>query len=134
MTILVIDDDAVQRTVLDGFLRHAGYRVLQAASADDGLCVVERQPNVDIVLCDVRMSGLDGVEVLRRLRATRPDIAVILMTAYATIGQAVEVVRLGARDYLTKPLDFDELRSKLARYERTRHAQPETRRHDGAGD
>ena len=134
MTILVIDDDEAQRTVLDGFLRKAGYRVLQAASADDGLSVVERERNVDVVLCDVRMSGRDGVEVLRCLRAARPDVAVILMTAFATIRQAVEVVRLGAWDYLTKPLDFDELRGKLARCERTRRAQPETQRHDGARD
>lgn len=116
--MLVIDDDAGQRTALGGFLRKLGYRVLTAGSGEEGLSVAEREGPVHVVLSDIRMPGMDGVEVLRRIRAANPEVAVVLMTAFGTIPQAVEAIKIGAWDYLSKPLDLDEVRVKLVQIER----------------
>jgi two-component system NtrC family response regulator len=118
MTVLVIDDDAGQRTTLGGFLRKLGYRVLTAASGEEGLALSEGEDPIHVVLSDIRMPGMDGVEVLRRIRVANPDVAVLLMTAFGTIPQAVEAVKIGAWDYLTKPLDLDDIRVKIVKIER----------------
>jgi len=118
MTVLVIDDDPGQRTTLGGFLRKLGYRVLTAASGEEGLVLAEREGPVHVVLSDIRMPGMDGVEVLRRIRSANPEVAVLLMTAFGTIPQAVEAVKIGAWDYLPKPLDLDDIRVKIVKIER----------------
>jgi two-component system response regulator AtoC len=103
-TVLIVDDDAAFRELVVDILAGESYRLLTAASAEEALQLAARDP-VDVVLTDQRMPGADGLELTRRLRAGSEPPEVLLMTAYGTIPQAVEAVRVGAADYLTKPLE-----------------------------
>jgi len=113
-TILVVDDDQNIRTHLASYVRRLGHGVETAASGTDALAVLDRVP-VDIVLSDVRMAGMDGLALLREIRRRRPDAAVILMTAYATVTEAVEAMRDGAYDYFMKPFALEDVRLLLER-------------------
>lgn len=113
-TILVVDDDDAFRELLVDILRPEGYRVLEAASAEEALELASRE-RADLVLTDQRMPGMDGIELVRRLRAAADPPAIVVMTAYGTIPQAVEAVRLGAADYLTKPLESPAALRQLVR-------------------
>ncbi|GAB4345544.1 MAG: sigma 54-interacting transcriptional regulator [Desulfobulbaceae bacterium] len=110
--ILVVDDEQVHRFMLTSMLREWGW---EAAEADDGTTAVEavEQGPFDAILMDVRMTTMDGMEALRRIKAINPAIPVVIMTAYSSIDSAVEAIKMGAQDYLTKPLDFDRLRQTL---------------------
>jgi two-component system response regulator HydG len=113
-SILVVDDDLAHRTMLRTLLASWGYEV---SEADDGRAAVEAvhgQP-FDLVLMDIRMIHVSGIEALEEIKAFNPAIPVILMTAYASVETAVEALKKGAYDYLTKPLDFDELKLAIAR-------------------
>ncbi len=101
--ILVVDDDAAFRELVLDILASEGYRLLEAGSADEALDLLAGE-SVDLVLTDQRMPGMDGIELTRRIRAGSHPPEVVLMTAHGTIPQAVEAVRLGAADYITKPL------------------------------
>lgn len=112
-TILIVDDDAAQRKVLSDFLSHHGYQIAQAGSAEEALAQAKRlQP--PIVLLDVRLPGRSGLEILPELKALLPSAAIILITAYGEVRQAVAAMKAGASDYLTKPLDLDELLAVVA--------------------
>jgi len=113
-TILIVDDDPAHRTMLVTLLRGWGYAVVEA---DDGSTAVEevRQRSFDLVLMDNRMLRLSGLEALGRIKSINAAIPVIIMTAYSTIELAVEAIRKGAYDYLTKPLDFDKLKLIIPR-------------------
>jgi len=114
-TILVVDDDAAFRRLLLDILSRDGYRLLEAADAEAALEILA-QGKIDLILSDQRMPGLSGLELARRVRAASPSPAVILMTAFGTIPDAVEALRLGASDYLTKPLESPaRLRSLIRR-------------------
>ncbi len=113
-TILLVDDERSQREILAGFLRKQRLTVLEAASAEEALAVFGRQ-TVDLVLSDFRMPGRSGAELLHDLRARNAEITVVLMTAFGTIEGAVAAMRDGAYDYLTKPVDLDELSHLIAR-------------------
>jgi two-component system NtrC family response regulator len=106
--ILVVDDEESIRRVTEVRLSQAGYQVSLAASVDEGLATLARKPH-DLVLTDLRMPGRSGLDLLRRVRADYPDVAVVLVTAFGTVETAVEAMKLGAYDYLTKPIDGDEL-------------------------
>jgi DNA-binding NtrC family response regulator len=106
--ILIVEDDEIFLRPLQRTLEVAGYDVLVAPSGEEALDALKAD-DVDLVLTDKRLPGMDGVELVRRLRADHPDLAVIVMTAYGTIESAVEAVRLGAADYLVKPLESAEL-------------------------
>ncbi len=113
-SILVVDDDLAHRTMLRTLLASWGYEV---SEVDDGSAAVEavhRQP-FDLVLMDIRMIRLSGIEALGEIKDFNPAIPVILMTAYASVETAVEALKKGAYDYLTKPLDFDELKLAIER-------------------
>jgi len=113
-SILVVDDDLAHRTMLRTLLASWGYEV---SEADDGRAAIEAvhgQP-FDLVLMDIRMIHVSGIEALEEIKAFNPAIPVILMTAYASVETAVEALKKGAYDYLTKPLDFDELKLAIAR-------------------
>ncbi len=112
--ILVVDDEDVLAQTLREFLRGESYEVAVAADANAALALVERfEP--DLVLCDVQLPGVSGLELLDRLLGVRPDTMVVMMTAYATVENAVAAFRRGAQDYLMKPVMFDELLAKIDR-------------------
>jgi len=106
--ILVVDDQKRQRETLVQVLEQWGHEVRQAENGQVALTMVKGEP-VDVILTDLRMPGLSGVELLEKCRDLRPDIAVIVMTAYGTIEAAVEAMRKGALDFLTKPIDLDQM-------------------------
>jgi DNA-binding NtrC family response regulator len=112
--ILVVDDEAVQRTVLAGFLRKRGFEVRQAASVESGLAEVAARV-VDLVLTDLRMPGGGGLDLLEGVRKINPEVPVIVMTAFGTVASAVDAMKRGAADYLTKPIDLEELEVLVGR-------------------
>ncbi len=112
--ILVVDDEQAQRENLAEFLTGRGHEVLQADAAEAALDLVGSRP-VDLILTDLRMPGASGVDLLKQSREMRPDIAVVVMTAFGTIDTAVEAMRHGAGDFLTKPIDLDQLELVIAR-------------------
>ena len=112
--ILVVDDEESQRKVLAGFLRKRGYAVETAGSPAEALAVAAAR-TVDLVLSDLKMPGGSGLDLLLGLRQLNPEIPVILMTAFATVQSAVAAMKQGAADYLTKPVDLDELELLVAR-------------------
>ena len=113
-TILVVDDDSAHRTMLRTLISGWGYAV---SEADDGSTAIERveETSFDLVLMDVRMVKVSGLEALEAIKSYNPAIPVIIMTAYSSIETAVEALKQGAHDYLTKPIDFDKLRLTLER-------------------
>ncbi|HEU4730056.1 MAG TPA: sigma-54 dependent transcriptional regulator [Kofleriaceae bacterium] len=106
--ILVADDEQNLRRVLVAMLRRDGHEVVQAAS---GLEAIERLPEVDVVITDLRMPGADGMEVLRTAARLFPQVPVIMITAYGSVGQAVEAIKAGAFDYIEKPFEQDSIRT-----------------------
>lgn len=113
-SILVVDDDNAHRTMLKTLLSGWGYEIFEA---DDGSGAVENVYNrsYDLVLMDVRMIKLSGIEALVKIKEFNPAIPVIIMTAYSSVEKAVEALKQGAHDYLTKPLDFDKLKLTIQR-------------------
>ena len=111
-TVLLIDDDESLRRVVEYNLREEGYRVLTAADGTSGLQAFQSQ-TVDLVLTDVRMPEMDGLELLARLKAMQPDLPVVILTAHGTINSAVEAMKLGAFDYLTKPFNREQLKASV---------------------
>ncbi len=107
-TVLVTEDDRVQREIISDILRLAGYEVRTVASGTESLEML-RSEEVDVLLSDLKMPGMDGLELLRRAKHLRPDTEVVIMTAHATIKTAVTAMKEGAADYLEKPFDKDEL-------------------------
>lgn len=107
--ILVVDDDEAHRQMLSTVLQGEGYQLLMAASGPSALDIVADRP-VDLILLDIRMEPMDGVETHQRIRAINPSIPVVMMTAYASIKTAVELMKAGAQDYLIKPVDIDQLK------------------------
>jgi DNA-binding NtrC family response regulator len=125
-TIVVADDEALQRRTLAGFLAKAGHKVVEAASGEEAVSAVEAGP-VDLVLTDLRMPGLSGMDVVRRVKAVQPEVGVVVLTAFGTVRGAVEAMKAGAADYLTKPVDLDELELVVARLLETRDLVRENR-------
>ena len=111
--LLLVDDDATIRDSLTEALTDATTEVVAAESAERALTLVGDR--IDVVLTDVRMAGLDGVELLRLLRERVPDVDVVLMTAYDDMSTVIAAMREGAAEFLVKPLDLHELRRVLAR-------------------
>ncbi|MFT3692222.1 MAG: sigma-54 dependent transcriptional regulator [Kofleriaceae bacterium] len=105
--ILVADDEQNLRRVLVAMLRREGHEVIQAAT---GLEAIDRLADVDMVITDLRMPGADGMEVLRTAARLHPQTPVIMITAYGSVGQAVEAIKAGAFDYIEKPFEQDAIR------------------------
>jgi DNA-binding NtrC family response regulator len=108
--ILVVDDEPNVGMIFHRILGEAGYDVLSAANGQECLRTLKKQ-EPQVVFLDLRMPGMDGVETLRRIRDTHPTLTVVIMTAYQTVTSAVECMKLGAYDYLIKPLDTDRLKT-----------------------
>ncbi|MEW6488061.1 MAG: sigma-54 dependent transcriptional regulator [Thermodesulfobacteriota bacterium] len=120
--ILIVDDDRGHRTMLRAVLAEAGYPTLEA---DDGDTAVERVQDADVglVLLDLKMARMGGIEALEAIKQLRFDLPVVLMTAYASVETAVEAMKKGAFDYVTKPVDMEELKltvEKALAFERLR--------------
>ncbi len=114
LRILVVDDESAQRELIGGFLKKQGHEVLTAASGAEALARL-REARVDLVLSDYKMPGMSGLDLLRGVKAVNPEIPFILVTAYGTVETAVQAMKEGAADYLTKPLDLDELLLRMGR-------------------
>ena len=112
--VVVIDDEQDAAAALETLLREDGYDISRAHDGRLGLTLIEKS-DPDVVLTDLRMPGMDGLDLLARIKETRPETMVILMTAYGTVKTAVKAMKLGAEDYLAKPIDFEELEVVLAR-------------------
>lgn len=110
--ILVVDDEPSQRKMLHANLSLDGYSVFEAEDGSDAISRVSEE-FFDLILMDNRMSHIDGIEALKEIKKISPGIPVIIITAYASVETAVEALQAGAHDYLTKPLDIDELRFKV---------------------
>ena len=130
-TVLIIDDEPNMRWVLARALEQAGYAVHGAESGDEADRVLAREP-IDLVVLDLRLKGEDGLTVLRRLRERRPDLVVLILTAYGTVPYAVEAMQLGAADFLRKPFDVEEVIFKITRALERRAMQQELARLTGA--
>ncbi|HLG97871.1 MAG TPA: sigma-54 dependent transcriptional regulator [Bryobacteraceae bacterium] len=107
--ILVVDDDESLRWVTQAQLQQSGYDVSAAAEASDALQSMRQAPP-DLVITDLKMPGMSGLELLRKIRTDFPEIIVIMVTAFGTVENAVEAMKAGAYDYITKPVNIDELR------------------------
>src|SRR6266446_2737900 len=112
--ILIVEDDEIFLRPLQRTLEVAGYEVLVVPSGEDAIDLLKND-DVDLVLTDKRLPGIDGVEIVRRIKGDHPNVAVVVMTAYGTIGSAVEAMRFGAEDYLVKPFDAAEILMVLRR-------------------
>jgi two-component system response regulator AtoC len=106
--ILAVDDDVAMRTVLAALLTQQGHAVRMASSGHEALQILETQPP-DLLITDVQMPGMSGVELLKRCTSLCPDVPVILLTAHGTIPMAIDAIKAGAEEFLTKPFDRSEL-------------------------
>ena len=113
-TILVVDDDRSIRRLLSEQLKELGYRCVTVSNGQEALARLAQQ-GVGLVLLDVSMPGMSGLDVLRRVRADHPRTRVIMLTALADTGLATQALRLGADDYMTKPYILEELQSRVER-------------------
>jgi len=124
--ILVIDDEALTLRTISRALRDEGFDVFVAMSGEEGLQVLaEERP--ELALLDVVLPGIDGIEVLRQIRQKSPNTIVVMMSAYRMVDRAVEAMKLGAYDYLIKPVDLDELQLSLQSALRQRQLEIERR-------
>ena len=109
-SILIVDDEANIRRVLDAVFSKDGYRVLTAENGKKALDIISTEPDLDVLLCDLIMPDLNGIEVLKSAREINPFLSVVMITAHGTIKTAVDAMRFGAFDYITKPFDMDEIK------------------------
>jgi DNA-binding NtrC family response regulator len=124
--VLIVDDEDLMREVVVQILAGEHYHISQVSSAEEALQLLHNQP-IDLILTDLRLKGMDGLRLLTEARTLDPELVVIVMTAYASVETAVEAMRKGAYDYITKPFINDELRVMLRRALNERHLSRENR-------
>ncbi|MFP4573811.1 MAG: sigma-54-dependent transcriptional regulator [Desulfobacterales bacterium] len=112
--ILVVDDDSGHRTTLRTVMKSWDYRIHEAENGQSAVDMAKNTP-FDLILMDVRMAVMDGIDALVKIKSYNPAIPIVIMTAYSSVESAVEAMKAGAYDYLTKPLDFDELKLTIER-------------------
>src|ERR671923_1373717 len=124
--ILIVEDEDLMRELLTKILADENYRLYQASNGEEALKLLQEQP-IDLVLTDLKMKSMDGLQLLSQVRALDPEIVVVVMTAYASVETAVEAMRKGAYDYITKPFINEEIRVMLRRALNQRHLSRENR-------
>jgi len=112
--ILIIDDEQGQRDILSGYLKKKGFPIFAAGSGKEGIHITKTNA-IDIIISDFKMPDKTGIEVLAEIKAINPEISFVMVTAFGTVENAVKAMRLGAFDYLAKPIDLDELDLLLER-------------------
>lgn len=127
LEILLVDDEPSIRLTVADTLRDAGHQVTTAVDGQEALDQIDERP-FDLVISDIRLPRADGMTIFRKLRADKPTTGVILMTAYATVTDAVSAMKEGALDYLTKPFDVDEIKLRVDRYAERRALEAELSR------
>jgi len=128
LKILIVDDERIVRVTTADDLRDAGYIVREFSSAQAALQhLSETDSNVGIVITDLKMPNMDGLEFLARIKKINPDIFVLLMTAHATVQTAVTAMKLGAYDYISKPFEIEELLLTIARIKEIKEVKDENR-------
>jgi len=124
--VLIVDDQEMVRGICRQVVESLGYQAFQAESASQALQIIEQQP-VDLVLADIKMPGMSGIELLERIKAGNPRIEVIVMTGYASVPSAVQAMKLGAADYIVKPFSSEEMKVLLTRLAETLDLKDENR-------
>jgi nitrogen regulation protein NR(I) len=117
--VLIVDDEPNLRKILSAQLTRDGYDVMTAEDGEQGLALL-RENHIDMVITDLKMPKVDGMQLLREALAEVPDLPIVMITAHGTVDTAVEALKLGAFDYLTKPFDKDEVRQIVAKALRTK--------------
>ena len=107
-SVLVVDDDESLRRITQLQLQEAGHEVLTAANGEEALRLLEEHP-VALVITDFKMPGMSGLDLLQAVRKSSPQTSVLMITAFGTVQSAVEAMKAGAFDYITKPIDYEEL-------------------------
>ncbi|MGA8024114.1 MAG: sigma-54 dependent transcriptional regulator [Candidatus Acidiferrales bacterium] len=125
-TVLIVDDEDATRNLCNDVVTDSGLRTRVASTTEQALEILEQMP-VDILITDLRVPQIGGLELLKRVREAYPQTAVLVLTQYGTIESAVEATRLGAADYITKPFHIPELRGKLDRMVRVLNVDQENR-------
>jgi len=123
-TILIVDDEPHMRRILEMMLEGFGHRVLSAGSAEEALSTLGAE-HVDLVLSDLQLPGMSGLDLLSRIRPSWPDVTVVIITGFATIETAVQAIKLGAYDYLVKPFRIEEIEAVVGHALALRDAQRE---------
>lgn len=127
--VLLVDDEVSFVKTMAKRLDKRNIRTLQAHSGEEALEQLQKHPYLDVVVLDVKMPGMDGIETLRQIKQASPVTAVIMLSGHATVDSAIDGMKLGAYDYLTKPCDIDQLVGKLEEVTRKKRAH-ENRMHD----
>ncbi len=125
VNILVVEDDTAMRQSCAKLFRLKGYGVVEAASGADALERIRREGDIDIVLTDIKMPRMDGMALLKEIKSLDPGIIVVLMTGYGSIKNAIEAMKYGATDYITKPFDTNELLMTIDKIVRMNSLQEE---------
>src|SRR6266566_3221050 len=109
MRVLIVDDEEVLRDVLDAVLRREGFEVAMAASGEEALAVLDEDDNIDLVILDIMLPGISGIDTLRAMRIANPNLPVIVITAFSSIDGAIEAMKHGAFHYIPKPFKNEEV-------------------------
>jgi len=123
--ILLVDDEEAFVTALAKRLSIRDIVVVSAFTGEEGLAKLDQEPDVDVVLLDVKMPGMDGIAALREIKKAHPIVEVIMLTGHGTVESAIGGMKLGAFDYLMKPCDLDELVVKVEEAKAKRRAHQE---------
>jgi DNA-binding NtrC family response regulator len=113
VSVLLVDDEQSFVEIMSQRLRRRGFIASYACSGKDALHRLETDHSIEVVLLDVKMPGMDGIETIRMIKKNRPLVKIIMLTGHATVNSAIEAMKLGAFDYLMKPCDLDELVFKI---------------------
>jgi DNA-binding NtrC family response regulator len=124
-TVLLVDDEVPFVETMTKRLSKRNLKILKSFSGTEALEVLKTDNSVDVVILDVKMPGMDGIETLREMRSRHPLVEVIMLTGHGTLESGIEGMKLGAFDYLTKPCDIDQLMSKVleAKSKKSRHEE-----------